>query len=61
MRKLSLWMHSKYPNRNYHGAYQYLKGERVFVLSATLKNGKPHNVAFESYQQAKKLSWVKIS
>ncbi len=60
MRAKSIWMHPKYPNREYVGTYQQHRGERVFVLSAKLKNGKFHNVTFESYQAAKELGWCKL-
>lgn len=56
----SVWKNKKTGKRAYSGSYQRHKGERVFVLTATLKNGKEHNVAFESFQLAKQAGWQKI-
>ena len=44
----------------YIGHYLRQGGERIFQLSALRKNGKVHNVVFESAQAAKKAGWTKI-
>lgn len=56
----SIWMHSQKPDKEYTSSYQWAKNERVFILSRQLKNGKFHNVSFESWAQAKKLNWIKV-
>lgn len=49
-----MWTHKKYGTRKYDGTYERdSSGERVFVLTATLKNGKEHRMMFESWQAAK--------
>ncbi len=69
MRK-SVWSHHKYSNREYAGSYQRVEVEdkntkvvfedRIFVLTAFLKNKKPHVLEFESHQMAKSMGWVKL-
>lgn len=49
-----MWKHKKFA-REFKGSYEIKKnGQRVFNLSY-----KGHEISFESYQQAKKLGWVK--
>lgn len=60
MRKRNLiWTHSKYPARKYSASYgtESRSGERAFILTAVLKSGKKHNLAFESHEAAKQAGW----
>lgn len=56
----SQWVHCKYKARKYMGRYRYAHGEREFILTALLRNGKTHTISFESHNAAKGLGWRKI-
>ena len=57
MRKYKIWHHKKYKNRNYIGAYRRaINGERELVLTCT-RNGRQHNIVFESHEAAKAQGW----
>lgn len=55
--KPSTWTHKKYRSRKYVGHYRIVSGEREFVLTALKRDGKLHNVTFESHEAAKELGW----
>lgn len=51
----------KYSKRQYIGSYQRNRSnERNFILSYIFKNGKSHNISFESWQMAKEIGWRKL-
>lgn len=55
-----MWKHkSKFKGRVYFGSYQLTAKtqDRAFVLTAKLKNGKDHNLSFESWQHAVRDGW----
>lgn len=70
MKPKSIWMHSKYPNREYTGSFETVTltdkktkakfNQRIFVLMAKLKNGKIHSVEFGDFRYAKNEGWVKV-
>lgn len=60
--KKSVWKNKKnkkLASRSYEGHYGRVKKERVFTLTAHLKNGAEHTVAFESHEAAKAAGWTK--
>lgn len=62
-KKNFIWRHKKYGKRNYESQYaiEQNTGERCFILRGKMKNGKTHNLAFESHQAAKELGWKSLS
>jgi hypothetical protein len=51
-----MWKNKKHGKQLFAGSYERdKKGERIFVLTGT----KGRRIVFESYQAAKKDSWVK--
>jgi hypothetical protein len=70
VRKKSKWCHHKYPNREYVGSYETITladkvtkkkfKQRLFILTAKLKNGKPHSVEFGDSKYAKAEGWIKL-
>lgn len=52
-----MWSHKKY-KKQFKGQYVIAKGDRVFQLSEI--DGKKV-ISFESFQQAKKQGWSKMS
>ncbi len=71
MKKKSIWMHSKYPNKEYVGSYETITltdkktktkfDQRIFILTHTLKNGKVHSVEFGDFRYAKAEGWMKVN
>lgn len=54
-----LWWNKKYPGW-FEGSYEWVKGERVFVLTCDLpRYGKNKRKVYESYAKAKQDGWQK--
>jgi len=56
MKKKSRWSNKKHGSKIFTGSYEIKKnGQRVFNLTCVWME-----ISFESYNQAKKLGWVKL-
>ena len=64
MSKANHWKHKKYKARVYVVSYEFSsyrgQKERNYVLTAVLRNGKAHNITYESHEAAKRDGWVKV-